>query len=410
MKFIHMADLHLGKLLCNASLIENGDQRYFIDRLIDIIDKEKPDAVVISGDVYDRSIPPKEAVVLLGDFLTRTAGERNIPVLLIAGNHDGGERLEFAADLLKDKNVHISGTVERELDTVTLEDKFGPVTFWLMPYVFPGKIRDLFGLKNEETADYSKAVSYLIDKQNIDQSRRNVLIAHQFVTTGGKEPETSESETAVGGIGAVDCSVFDAFDYVALGHIHRSQHIGRAAVRYAGSPLCCHFSEIDQNKGVLVVELGRKNADPTVRSLPVPVLHRMRRIEGRFNELLESERRNAGHNEYISVVLTDDDPVYDASNQLSTFYSSRDSKLLELSFCPENRNFGGNKYEAGSAEKSMEELFAEFFEGRNGRVMDAKERALVEQLCTALGNNQDTNEQNIGESLAAAALEQETEI
>ena len=407
MKFIHLADLHLGKMLCNASLIENGDQRYFLDRLTETIDEEKPDAIVISGDVYDRSVPPKEAVILLGDFLTQTAGKRGIPVMLIAGNHDGGERLEFAADLLKEKNVHIAGTAEKQLRSVTLEDAFGPVTFWLMPYVFPGKIRDLFGLDPAEASDYGQAIRYLLEKQEIDPARRNILIAHQFVTAAGKEPETSESETAVGGIGAVDYSVFDAFDYVALGHIHKSQHIGRATVRYAGSPLCCHFSEIGQKKGVLVVEMGRKGIEPEFKFRNLPVLHGMRKLEGRFDEILKAESVNAGRNEYISVVLTDEDPVYDASNQLTAFYSALDSRLLDLSFRPENRIYNRPMAKEGTEEKSMAELFSEFFEARNGRMMDGKERELVEQLCTAIGNGQDKSEENLAASLAETALEQE---
>ena len=411
MKFLHLADLHLGKMLCGASLTENGDQGYCLERILELTDREKPDAVVIAGDVYDRGVPSKEAVTLLSRFLSELAGEkRKIPVLLIAGNHDGGERLDFLKELLSEQNVYISGTVEKELTHMEISADGEPVTFWLMPYVFPMKVRDLFSLTAEEVTDYESAVRVLLEHQNIDTSKRNVLIAHQFVTAGGKAPVQSESESAVGGLGAVDCSVFDKFDYVALGHIHSAQSVGRDSVRYAGAPLCCHFSETGQKKGALLVTLGEKGAEVKTELSELPVLHKMRRLNGKFAELLEQERLLETENEYISVTLTDREAVFDAAEQLRALFESRGSKLLDLSFRPEGGFAGGVEDFSGEfREKTMPELFAEFFENRRGRTMDEKERELIESVSRRITSGEDVSAEELAEYLVKLAMEQEGE-
>ena len=411
MKFLHLADMHLGKMLCGASLTENGDQAFYLDRLIGLIDREKPDAVVIAGDVYDRGVPPKEAVTLLGGFLSALAGsERGIPVLMIAGNHDGGERLNFAKELLAGQNVHISGTAERTLTSVTLNTDGEPVTFWLMPYVFPMKVRDLFSLTAEDVPDYESAVRVLLEHQDIDTSRRNVLIAHQFVTAGQNVPVQSDSESAVGGLGAVDHSVFDAFDYVALGHIHSAQHIGRTSVRYAGAPLCYHFSEIGQKKGALMVTLGAKGTEPEYELFELPVLHNMRRITEKFDDIIERERHSSARGEYISAVITDGDIVFDAAEQLRALLESHGSKLLEISFQPEGGYAGGDcGFTDGLHEKTMPELFGEFFEARCGRAMDAMERELIENAAHSIGSGEDAGAEELADRLVRLAMEQEEE-
>ena len=409
MKFLHLADLHLGKTLCGASLIENGDQGYCLEKLLELIDREKPDAVVIAGDVYDRGVPSKEAVTLLSRFLSELAGEkRKIPVLMIAGNHDGGERLDFAKELLSGQNVYISGTVEKELTHIEINDGGGPVVFWLLPYVFPMKVRDLFSLDAEEVPDYESAVRILLEHQNIDPGKRNVLLAHQFVTAGGKAPVQSESESAVGGLGAVDYSVFEKFDYVALGHIHGAQSVGRDSVRYAGAPLACHFSEIGQKKGALMVTMGEKGTDVKTELLELSVLHKMRKISGKFSEVLENERLLDHKNEYISVTLTDSDAVFDAAEQLRALFESRGSRLLDLSFRPEGVFESGNECTAGELrEKTMPELFAEFFESRCGRTMDDRERELIESVSQRIGSGEDVSTEELADDLIKLAMEQE---
>lgn len=409
MKFLHLADLHLGKMLCGASLIENGDQVFYLRQLIGLIDREKPDAVVIAGDVYDRSVPSKEAVTLLGSFLSELAGpERRIPVLMIAGNHDGGERLNFAKELLSERNVHISGTAEQTLASVALDVDGEPVTFWLMPYVFPMKVRDLFSLSAEDVPDYESAVRVLLEHQDIDTTRRNVLIAHQFVTAGQSSPMQGGSESAAGGLGAVDYSVFDAFDYVALGHIHSAQHIGRDSVRYAGAPLCYHFSEIGQKKGALMVTLGEKGTPPRYELFELPVLHNMRRIVGKFDEIIEQERRSSARNEYISAVLTDNDTVPDAAEQLRALLESHGSRLLDISFQPERDFAAGFESTAANAhEKSMAELFADFFESRCGRAMDCAERDVIDAVSHRISGGEEIGTDELADYIVKLVLEQE---
>lgn len=409
MKFLHLADLHLGKQLCGASLIDNGDQGYLLDQILALVDREKPDAAVIAGDVYDRGIPSREAVTLLSGFLSELAGEkRRIPVFLIAGNHDGGERLDFLKELLREQNVHISGTVEKELTHIELNTDGEPVVFWLMPYVFPVKVRDLFFLTAEEVPDYESAVRVLLENQDIDTTKRNVLIAHQFVTAGGKAPLQSESESAVGGLGAVDHSVFDAFDYAALGHIHGAQAVGRQSVRYAGAPLCYHFSETEQKKGALLVTLGEKGTEPEIRLFELPPLHKMRRISGKFSELLEREQLTDRRDEYISVTLTDNNTVFDAAEQLRTFFEGRGSRLLDLSFRPEEQFAGGTAgYTGELKEKSIPELFADFFELHCGRTMDRQERELIESVSRRLSSGEDVSTDELADALVRLAMEQE---
>ena len=408
MKILHLADLHLGKALHNASLIENGDQPFWIDRVIELIDREHPDAVVIAGDVYDRGVPPKEAVQLFSRFLTEAAGKRELPVFLIAGNHDGGERLEFAADLLADRNVHIAGSLKPELYHFTLSDDDGPVTFWLMPYVFPMKVRDVLQLEPEEARDYDTAVRSLLAAQEIDFSARNVLVAHQFVVNGEEKPQSSASESMVGGVGAIDYTAFDGFDYAALGHIHGAQSVGRESVRYAGAPLCYHFSEVGQKKSALMVTLGPKGTESICEEFELPVLHNMRCISGKFEDILRTERDAAGRNEYVSVEITDSEPILHAADTLQALFDEHGTKMLNLSFRPEGRGSLMHAAPDGTeAEKSMEELFAEFFAERMGEPLGERETQIIQALCTQVENHGDETPEELTDMVIRLALEQE---
>lgn len=304
MKFFHLADLHFGKSLHGFSLIDQGDQPDWVCKFLELVDETKPDAVCIAGDVYDRSVPSREAVELLDKLLTELS-ERGIAVLLIAGNHDSGPRLNFASALLKKQNVYIAGNVEKEIRHVELQDEYGPVTFWLLPYLFPAAVEEALGQEDGELRSYDAAARALLNAQNVDFTKRNVLIAHQFVLEGEHAPEAGGSETMVGGVGQIDCSAFDGFDYVALGHIHRPQIIGRETVRYAGSPMCYHFSELGWKKGPLLVEIGEKGSALRTQLFELPALHPMREIRGLFSEIMESEKESAARGEYIRCVLTD---------------------------------------------------------------------------------------------------------
>ena len=245
MRFFHLSDLHFGKSLCGVSLLENGDQPDWVGRFLGLADEKRPDAVVIAGDVYDRSMPSGAAMQLFSSMVTELAN-RNIPVLIAAGNHDSGERLSCFKDLLSRQNVYIAGEIRREIEHVTLKDADGDVTFWLLPYVFPAAVAQ--ALDDPAIRDYDDAVRRLIAEQKLDPDARNVIVAHQNVTKGGVEGMRGGSESMVGGVGHVEYTAFDAFDYAALGHIHAAYAVGRETVRYAGSPMCYHFDELRQPK------------------------------------------------------------------------------------------------------------------------------------------------------------------
>ena len=366
MRFFHLADLHFGKSIHGVSLLENGDQGHWVTEFLELAEEKKPDAVVIAGDVYDRSAPSGEAVRLLSRMLTALS-ELRIPVMLVAGNHDSAQRLSFAGPMLARQGLHISGLLSDSpiLTHVTLEDEAGPVTFWLMPYVYPALIAQSLG--EESLGDNDRAVRRLLEVQPVDFSRRNVLIAHQFVTAGGEEGIRGGSESMVGGVGQIDVSAFDGFDYVALGHIHAAYPVGRDTVRYAGSPLCYHFDELRQaKKGPVLVELGPKGQVST-ETFVIPPLHPMRELRGAYEELRDRELAETRTGEYLRLVLTD----RRMSPEIGAFFEdlcrARGSILMER--CSEYDPFAGRAAALSARaveQKSVPELFSEFYAARSG--------------------------------------------
>ena len=355
MKLFHLADLHLGKCIHGYSMIEMGDQPYWITKILEKVDQLKPDAVLIAGDVYDRAVPSKEAVNLLDEFLTKLA-ERKIPVFLIAGNHDSGSRLAFADKLLCNQRIYIAGEVSRDVKCITLEDEFGPVNFWLVPYLFPAAVNVI--LNRDDLKDYDSAMRALLEEQQIYKDERNVILSHQFVVSGGDKPAMGGSETTVGGIGQIDVSAFDAFDYVALGHIHNAQRMGREQVRYAGSPLSYHFSEAGQKKGLTVVELGEKG-NITIILEELPMLHEMCEVTGSMDELLTMEVKE---NSYIRAVIRQEILPPQAVDTLRGYFASKKCILMEVvrdfSY---KRGTGGVKEVKDIRTVSLEELFFDFY-------------------------------------------------
>lgn len=365
MRFLHLADLHLGKSLHGVSLIDNKDQEYFVDQFLKKAEELQPDAVVIAGDVYDRSAPSGEAVRLFDRFLT-CLEKMKIPVMVAAGNHDSGQKLSFAGKILAKQNIYIAGVLNGEISHVTIPEKdCGEVTFWLLPYLFPALVAQV--LEDSSLCDYGMAVKGLLERQKIDFSRRNVLVAHQNVTADGREVERGGSESMVGGVGQVDYKVFDGFDYVALGHIHSSYHVGRRQVRYAGSPLCYHFDEIKQPaKGFLLVEVGEKGEEIKVETVEIPPLHPMREIRGSFEEIRRQIQENGARGEYLKIVINDRRITPEIAEMLRSVFSGRGSLVMELvsefqdSFSADTRNYG-------IKEKSIEEYFAELYTERRDR-------------------------------------------
>lgn len=390
MKFLHLSDLHFGKSLYGVSLIDNKDQEYWTERFLEKVEELQPDAIVIAGDIYDRSAPSGEAVALLDSLLTRLE-QLQIPVMIISGNHDSGQKLAFAGDILAKQNVYIAGSVDKELCHVTLQEKdgSGEVTFWLMPYLFPAIVAQK--LEDDSIGDYETAVRKLLEEQNIDFSKRNVLVAHQNITADGREAERGGSESMVGGVGQIDYRVFAGFDYVALGHIHSSYHVGRREVRYAGSPLCYHFNETRQpQKGPLLVELGEKNTEVRVQPQIIEPLHPMREIKGTFAEIRETVESGRERGEYLRIVVTDRGITPEISDFLRELFRKRDSVVMELH--SEYREFGDSDTVSDSSErveKSIEEYFAELYRERKDGVAPTEKDAELFRFVAELAQKAD---------------------
>lgn len=376
MRFLHLADLHFGKTIHGVSLLEKGDQRFWVERFLERARALRPEAVLIAGDVYDRSAPSGDAVELLSHLLTALA-ESGIPVLMVAGNHDSVQRLAFARPLLEREGLYISRPLSDppELCHVTLQDEFGPVTFWLMPYVFPALIAQALG--EESFRDSDAAVRALLARQPLDLTQRNVLIAHQNVTAGGAEALRGGSESMVGGVGQIDFTAFDAFDYVALGHIHAAYAVGRDSVRYAGSPLCYHFDETRQAaKGPLLVELGPKGETPRIELQRLEPLHPMREMRGPFEQLRDAALADSRRGEYLRLVLTDCRVSPEIAAFFRELFASRGSILMELE--SEYASFRGETAALSAhavREKSVEELFGDFYTERSGGIPPAERDA-----------------------------------
>ena len=364
MRFLHIADLHFGKSIHGVSLLDRGDQPAWTERFLALADQLRPDAVLIAGDIYDRSAPSGDAVTLLDRLLTGLVA-LELPVLLVAGNHDSGQRLAFASGLLARQKLHIAGVLPEggRLERVQLSDAYGPVDFWLLPYVFPAAVAHALG--DDSIRDYDTAMRRLLEAQELDPSRRNVLIAHQNVTCGGQEGTRGGSETMIGGVGQIDCGVFDAFDYVALGHIHAAGFIGRESIRYAGSPLCYHFNETRQpTKGPVLVTLEGKGSAPRFETCPIPALHPMRELRGAYEKLQKEALEDPRKGEYLRIVLTDRRVTPEISAFFRGAYEARDSIVMEL--VSEFEQFGAAPDAPAAVEgRSVEELFADFYTERS---------------------------------------------
>lgn len=315
MKIFHLADLHLGKLVQGVYMTE--EQRYILHQFLDEVDNEKPDAVIIAGDLYDRSIPPIEAVDLLDDFLAELVLKRKMPVLAIAGNHDSPTRLQFANKLLKESGLHIVGEMASEVERVVLEDEAGPVHFHLIPFAEPVLVRNLY--QDHSVSTYDDAMRKIIETMQLDKNARHIAIAHAYVTNDGEpeEENTSDSERplAIGGTECVRADYFEPFHYTALGHLHRAHKVKHDRIRYAGSPLKYSSSEVTHKKGFSVVEL-QEDGSVTIQHRHLKPLHDMRIVEGKLQELLAGEINH----DYVFVQLTDETPVIGAMEQIRTVF------------------------------------------------------------------------------------------
>lgn len=370
MKFLHLADLHLGKRVNGFSMLE--DQAHILRQILAILDDEQPDGVLIAGDVYDKSVPSVEAVGLLDGFLTELRA-RGVPVLLISGNHDSPERLAFGGRVMDSCGIHISPVYDGALAPVTLHDEFGPVHVWLLPFVKPAHVRRWF--PDADIESYTDAVAEAVAHMDIDTAARNVLVTHQFVTGGTR---SGSEELSVGGTDNVDSGVFAPFDYVALGHLHGAQHIGRETIRYAGSPLKYSFSEARQHKSVTVVTLGEKG-DVQVRTAALTPLRELREIRGSYDELTARSfyEHTTYRSDYLHLILTDEQDVFDAMSRLRTIYPY----LMTLDYDnARTRAAGGMSVPAETERRTPLELFEALYQRQNHQPMSEVQRAYIAQL------------------------------
>ena len=392
MKLLHISDLHLGKRINDYSMIE--DQKFILAKIEDIIEREKPDAILIAGDVYDRSIPSTEAMDIFDKFLRKLSDGGN-QVFIISGNHDSAERLSFGSALMESSGVHIApvygaagertvmggqaGLVAKHV----LRDEYGAVDIYLMPFVKPANVRHALISAKELTEEeagqidsYTKAMAAAIREMDIDKDHRNVLVAHQFVTGAA----TSESEDImVGGLDNVDADVFDDFDYVALGHLHGPQTLGvKSNIRYCGTPLKYSFSEINHNKSVTIVEFGAKAGTPEIREVPLKPLRDWAEVRGTFEEVTGDEfLEKADRDAYTRITLLDEDDIPDAIARLKRCYPN----MMSLRYDNKRTQAENDLTDGAELEKRSEiELFEELFNKQNNVEMNEAQKNLVQKL------------------------------
>jgi len=373
MKFIHLSDLHIGKRVNEISMIE--DQEYILLEILGIIDAQQPDAVLIAGDIYDKSVPSAEAVTLLDDFLCRLAA-RKIPALIISGNHDSPERLSFGGRLMEGAGIHVSPVYSGEVKPVKLTDEYGEVNFYLLPFIKPAHVKRWY--PDEGIESYTDACRVAIEKMGVDESKRNVLLTHQFVTGAA----TCESEElSVGDSDNVDASVFEAFDYVALGHIHGPQNITSPKIRYCGTPLKYSFSEADHFKSVTVVKLGEKG-EMHIDTVPLTPKRDMRRIRGSFAEITDKAFYvNTAADDYLHIVLTDEEDIPEASGRLRVIYPN----FMKISY-DNARTRTDRVIDAAEnvQKKTPLELFGELYELQNNQPMTDQQRAFMQEMIESI--------------------------
>ena len=374
MRFIHLADLHIGKRVNEFSMM--GDQKYILRCVLELVDEQKEkgkaiDGVLIAGDVYDKPVPAAEAVQLLDWFLTELVA-RNLPVYMVSGNHDSGERLSFGAHLLEKSRVFLRSVYDGCLEPIELEDSYGKLNLYMLPFVKPAHVRK--ALDDDTITTYQDAVCAVLEHASVREEERNILIAHQMVT--GAQRCDSE-EISIGGLDNIDADVFDIFDYVALGHLHGPQKVGRDEVRYAGTLLKYSFSECVHKKSVTIVEFCEKGK-VSLETIPLVPLRDMRQIEGRYEEVMSKEYyKDSNKEDYLKIVLTDEEEIPDVLGRLRTVYPNimkleynntrtRSSKSIEQAEITEN--------------KQPMDYLEEFYEVQNNQKMSADQQIIVSDL------------------------------
>lgn len=376
MKLIHLSDLHIGKRVNGFSMLE--DQAFILDSIISIVSQEAPDAVIIAGDVYDRAVPNAEAVQTLDGFLYRLS-QLSVQVFIISGNHDSAERLSFGSRLMDASGIHISPVYSGRAEPVVMHDSYGEVGIYMLPYICPSEVREYY--PDECIDSFNDAVRIAVNGMDVPSDRRNILVAHQFVTGAS---QSGSEDISVGGTDNVDSSVFDVFDYTALGHIHSAQNVGGERVRYCGTPLKYSFSEVRQDKTVTVAELHEKGR-LTVSTIPLIPMRDMREISGSYAQITAREfYAETETDDYIRVTLTDEEDIPDAIGKLRAIYPN----IMRLDY-DNTRTRSGAAELVGSAEvRSPSELFEELYTAQNGKEMTEEQRGFLDKMIEKIWGEQ----------------------
>ena len=379
MKIFHLSDLHIGKQLHRYNLKE--DQQVILKEVITYAKELRPDAIVIAGDIYDKSVPSAEAVNVFDEFLTDLSEiTPEIPILIISGNHDSPDRLKYASEILKRHHIYLAGNVperpEEHIEKVTLHDAYGEVDFYLLPFMKPAYVKNIFVDGIPET--YSDAVKEIIKREKIDyKDKRNVLVSHQFyVGEKAESPETCDSEVfSVGGIDNVDIGSVKEFDYVALGHLHGAQCIGKPEIRYCGTLLKYSVSESTQNKSLTVVTLKAKGEKPEIENYPLHPLRDVRKKKGTLDEIIK-EARETEKDDYISITLTDEIDPYKPKEQLERIFSH----ILEIRVDNQRTRTKLKEMDEELVMKDPFTSFAEFYKEMQGREMNGEEETIMKEI------------------------------
>lgn len=373
MRFLHLSDLHIGKKVNEFSMLQ--EQEHILTQILTVIDAWQAEGVWIAGDIYDKPVPSAEAVKLFDDFLTRLA-KRDIPVFIISGNHDSPERIAFGARLLSSRKIYLSPVFSGTIEPVLLHDSFGELAVYLLPFVKPATVRHVY--PDEEIESYQDAVRTAIAHMDVDTDRRNILVAHQFVT-GAVRCESED--ISVGGVDNVDAALFDAFDYTALGHIHGAQHVGRETVRYCGTPLKYSFSEAEHRKGALLVDI-RQKGEIAFQTIPLAPIHDMRKLKGTYMELTARDfYQNFPTEDYLQITLTDEEDIPEAIGRLSAIYPH----IMTLSY--DNKRTRSRRLPEDTPEikeKTPLQLLQEFYERQNNQPMREAQSAYAGNLLEKL--------------------------
>ena len=370
MKLIHLSDLHLGKRVNEYSMLE--DQEYILKSIVKIIDDEKPNGVIIAGDVYDKSVPSAEAVSLFDDFLVALA-KRKLDVFVISGNHDSPERIAFGSRIMDAGGIHLSPVYNGTIEPIRLKDEFGDFYVYMLPFVKPANVRRFF--EKEDISTYTDAIGCAIRHMNVDSEKRNVLVTHQFVTGASR---SDSEEISVGGADNVDATVFDGFDYVALGHLHSPQNCSSDRIRYCGTPLKYSFSEAKDKKSVTVIEMSEKG-NISYRLINLVPKHDLIELKGTYDELISRSyyENTSWQEDYAHITLTDEEDIPDAIGKLRSVYH----RLMKLDY--DNKRTRSSVEITGASDmerKSPFELFSEFYELQNNQPMNEDQDAYMKEL------------------------------